>query len=151
MFEAAATVSLSVLRAWNIRSSPDGEPSSSAALWIFAQKMLGSIVTMMPTGSDNDLTVFRRWRRLRNWLTWLFVPGVFLISDVLRWLTRSKYTFAVGCAFWMVGLAYVVYRVQRWPCPNCGKPVMKKGAFRNDFTSRCLHCGFSLKRRQIVE
>jgi predicted RNA-binding Zn-ribbon protein involved in translation (DUF1610 family) len=35
--------------------------------------------------------------------------------------------------------------VQRWPCPNCGKPVMRKGWLHNDFSSKCLHCGFSLK------
>jgi hypothetical protein len=113
--------------------------------------MLSSIVTMMPTSTDNDLTAFHQWRRLRNWLLWLFLPGVFLISGAILWLTHWGFSLLLGVAAWMVSYAYVAYRVQRWPCPNCGKPVMKKGAFRNDFTSRCLHCGFSLKRRQIVE
>lgn len=27
------------------------------------------------------------------------------------------------------------------------KPVMNKGWFHNDFSSKCLHCGLSLKAR----
>jgi endogenous inhibitor of DNA gyrase (YacG/DUF329 family) len=37
-------------------------------------------------------------------------------------------------------------RVRYWPCPFCGKPVLKSSDFYyRDFTSACLHCHTPLK------
>jgi predicted RNA-binding Zn-ribbon protein involved in translation (DUF1610 family) len=95
--------------------------------------------------SDLGLPGLKRWRLVRNWLIWGFLPGVLLISNLLFRVTQLRYSFLIVVAAWMVTIAYSVRRVQRWPCPNCGKPVMRKGWFHNDFSSKCLHCGFSLK------
>jgi hypothetical protein len=63
---------------------------------------------MMPIDSEKDLAEFRRWRSLRNWSIWLFVPGVLLISNVLLRLTHSRYSFLIACAVWMVSTAYIM-------------------------------------------
>jgi predicted RNA-binding Zn-ribbon protein involved in translation (DUF1610 family) len=96
-------------------------------------------------GSDLGLSGLKRWRLVRNWLTWGSLPGVLLISNLFYRVTHLRYSLLIGVAAWMISIAHTVRRVQRWPCPNCGKPVMHKGRFHNDFSSKCLHCGFSLK------
>lgn len=95
--------------------------------------------------SDLGLSRLKRWRLIRNWLTWGFLPGVLLISDLFLRVSHSQYSLLFVVAAWMVGLAYSARRVRLWPCPSCGKPLMQKGWFHNDFSSKCLHCGLSLK------
>jgi predicted RNA-binding Zn-ribbon protein involved in translation (DUF1610 family) len=95
--------------------------------------------------SDLGLVGLKRWRLVRNWLIFGFPPGVLLISNLFLRVSHLRYSFLVVAAGWMISTAYVVKRVQRWPCPSCGEPVMQKGWFHNDFSSKCLHCGFSLK------
>jgi predicted RNA-binding Zn-ribbon protein involved in translation (DUF1610 family) len=94
---------------------------------------------------DLALSNLKRLRRFRNWLIWGFLPGVLLISNLAGRVTHVAYSFFIVCAVWMIGIAYSVRRVRLWPCPNCGKPILQKGWFHNDFSSKCLHCGFSLK------
>jgi hypothetical protein len=95
--------------------------------------------------SDLGLVGLKRWRLVRNWLIFGFPPGVLLISNLFLRVSHLRYSFLIVAAAWMISTAYVVKRVQRWPCPSCGEPVMQKGWFHNDFSSKCLHCGFSLK------
>jgi hypothetical protein len=99
----------------------------------------------MTSESDLALVRLKRWRLLRNWLIWGFLPGILVLSDLLMWVTDLKYSALIVIVVWMIGTVYSARRVQLWPCPNCGKPVMKKGWFHNDFSSKCLHCGLSLK------
>jgi hypothetical protein len=91
------------------------------------------------------LAELKRWRRIRNWSIWASVPGVLLVSNVLFLLTRLDYSFLIVVAGWMFWIEYAGRRVRLWPCPNCGKEVMRNRKFYNDFSSKCLHCGFSLK------
>ena len=79
------------------------------------------------------LVGLKRWRLVRNWLIFGFPPGVLLISNLFLRVTHLRYSFLIVAVGWMISTAYVVKRVQRWPCPSCGEPVMKKGWFHNDF------------------
>jgi hypothetical protein len=95
--------------------------------------------------SDLGLVGLNRWRLVRNWLIWGFLPGVLLISNLFLRVSHFRYSFFIVVAAWVIGIAYAGRRVRLWPCPNCGKPVMQKGWFHNDFSSKCLHCGLSLR------
>ena len=87
----------------------------------------------------------KRWRSTRNWLIWGFVPGILLLSRVFSYVLNPGWSFLFCVALWFGLIAFVGHRVRNWPCPFCGEPVMQKGWFHNDFSSKCLHCGKSLK------
>ena len=99
----------------------------------------------MSSETDLALSDLKRWRQIRNWSIWTFLPGVLLVSNVLFRLTHVGLSLLIVCACWMFSTGYAVMRVRRWSCPNCGKCLMQKGWFHNDFTSKCLHCGLALK------
>ncbi len=102
----------------------------------------------MTSESDLALSRLKHWRLLRNCLIWGFLPGILLLANLLMWIAHLRYSLLIVAGLWVIGFAYTARRVQRWPCPDCGKSVMKKGSFHNDFSSKCLHCGFSLKPNQ---
>jgi hypothetical protein len=99
------------------------------------------------TGQVSDLVRFQRWRKARNLLFWLFFPVMVVTSYLFSLVTRYS-PFVIWIA-WVVLYLYVAWRVSHWPCPNCGKQVMVKGRFHNDFSSKCLHCGFALKLKPL--
>jgi hypothetical protein len=100
--------------------------------------MVGTVVVydsnIMGEG-DLGLVGLNRWRLVRNWLVWGFLPGVLLISNLFLRVSHFRYSFFIVVAGWVIGIAYAGRRVRLWPCPNCGKPVMQKGWFHNDFSS----------------
>ena len=57
---------------------------------------------------------------------------------------RGNNTLRSFATLYAQGSSLSKYR-KGWPCPNCGKPLMQKAWFHNDFSSKCLHCGLSLK------
>ena len=107
----------------------------------------GTLITIhtMEEQTRLGLSEFRRWRLTRNLLIWGFVPGVLLASNILSWIAHLRFSFFIVVGIWMLAIAYVGRRVRLWSCPQCGKAVMRKGWFHNDFSPKCLHCGFSLK------
>jgi hypothetical protein len=112
----------------------------------FAGNVVGTVVVYdSKIMGDLALVGLNRWRLVRNWLIWGFLPGVLLISNLFLRVSHFRYSFFIVVAAWVVGTAYAGRRVRLWPCPNCGKPVMQKGWFHNDFSSKCLHCELSLR------
>jgi hypothetical protein len=87
-----------------------------------------------------------RWRVTRNWLIWGFVPGVLLASNLINWITHLRYSFFIAVAIWMIATAYTVRRVQLWPCPHCGKPVMKRAGSTMTFRPSVCTAGSRSKR-----
>jgi len=98
----------------------------------------------MLSDTDLELAELKYWRRIRNWSMWTFLPGTFLVSNVVFRLTHVGISFLVVCVIWFFAIGYSGRRVRRWPCPNCGKMVMQNGWFHHDFSSKCLHCGLAL-------
>ena len=35
------------------------------------------------------------------------------------------------------------------PCPRCNETFTMKGLFQNGFTSKCLHCGLSIRKKDL--
>jgi hypothetical protein len=48
--------------------------------------------------SDLGLSGLKRWRLVRNWLTWGFLPGVLLISDLFLRVSHSRYSLFIVVA-----------------------------------------------------
>jgi len=49
---------------------------------------------------------------------------------------------AAWIVIWGVAVVIAGLRRQWFPCPRCGKPFHRRGLFSNDFSRRCLNCGF---------
>jgi hypothetical protein len=125
--------------------SPDGDsdPANPAMIRI------ESVVMGSPTADvAENIARLNPFRRLRNALIWLFLPGVLLCSAALNWVFHIRYGLFIVFGLWMAATCAAGARMRQWPCPNCGKPVMRKGWFHNDFSGQCLHCGFSLKHQR---
>lgn len=91
-------------------------------------------------------------QRLLKWRTILLavlIPGGFLVG----WATNAFHTRWLLLAYissWLMSFVLVRQRIRYWPCPFCGKPVLKRGAFQYyDFTSMCLHCHRSLRSQSV--
>jgi hypothetical protein len=97
--------------------------------------------------TDNETRIQKglsKIKKLRLFLStlWLsFIPFVLIVSFLRQpdWII----TF-IGIAwvilFVVFGMIHAFVR-----CPACNKPFNFRGLYGNPFTSKCLHCGISLK------
>lgn len=89
-----------------------------------------------------------RWKAARRGYyvffgTWLAFPLLGTVVDRLAQLLTPGSTvlprvfFPVYALFWF----YTAIRMRRWRCPRCEKPFTHAMSWRNDFATRCVHCG----------
>lgn len=103
-------------------------------------------------GSGSGLAADPRWLRIvslrrRLWFTFaLFLVGPFLISV----FTGSDATAMAAAAAIVIAALWTTREIVRTPCPNCGGTYFsrEKGGRRiyNNFTSKCMSCGWSSPR-----
>jgi hypothetical protein len=83
---------------------------------------------------DPYADAWAKMRRRRPWL-WIGMP-ILLIGLGLVMVAR----FPLGVLLFVVSFAPLAY-ASPGKCPRCGKTFDRKGAYHNQFTTRCLNCG----------
>ena len=92
-----------------------------------------------------DIKLARRDYYTNNFILWGlfigFIPGIqivnYLFVHVFNWPVGRSY---IGLS-WFIAVAVAMIRHSTWKCPRCRKPFYHKWWYRNDFSTKCLHCG----------
>ena len=99
---------------------------------------------------DEAWRLLRRDSKILWWLLFASLPGIFVVSlllrDGVRWqsVLLPLVTFAFVAAIGVVGL-----RIAHFACPRCGKPFFETWYFLQLLRRECAHC--RLPRRSGVD
>lgn len=84
---------------------------------------------------------YRRRRRL-FWIAFLGTIPVATVGMILRRIVDSEYPFNVVALGWIGFFAYAGSRMNRFPCPRCGRPFFDKFLTQNPLAQYCVHCAW---------
>lgn len=87
------------------------------------------------SGADPSWSEFQRRRRAFFTVLASAVPAA-----GAAWFLSSPAGWAVVAGAWLLAITVSSLRLEGWPCPRCGKPFLRKGAWHNSFATRCLNC-----------
>ena len=84
-----------------------------------------------------------RMRRILVWVLFLgYLPVVVLVGSILNAITASDRPILIVAMVWMIAFAFAGYRLNRFPCPQCGKPFFYRRLVGHPFSGCCLHCSW---------
>jgi len=90
---------------------------------------------------ENGWTEYRRRYRLFFAVFLSYVPGVFLVSVPVMWLSGSETPVYLVAGAWMLAAVVTWVRLSTFRCPRCTKWFAAGWYFNNPLARRCVHCG----------
>jgi len=90
--------------------------------------------------------------RLRKLRLSLFLLFIFYLpyGALVMSISPSEQVGFVFVIIYFCAIAFVAFWYSFAKCPRCNKFFTWTGLFANGFTSKCLHCGLSIRKRDLV-